>query len=350
MKTAKILKISICFLLFWVSKPAQGFAQIPCKLDLIFRHKSIGIQSITFWNAKQEIVFQDLPYADSLRLEFNAHTDDLYTVFYLSSDKKYQKQIWLEPGSIKLYLSIQNEKLSIDTAIGTNLYYQTLAFNDAFALVKQDESKLLGFLTTAFNQYQKSPFSTYIAGLLLSNFQNNKAEMKKLQTMMGMQSEVVKSSFLYPSFYNRIRSSIEVEKIDFKKIRFFNEKGKKVSVKRKKEPYLVLDFWFVNCPPCIQQHKAIKNDFEAGQWPENIRWVGISTDKKIEKWQAYLSKSALPWENLLEPTASNLNLSKQLNLFAYPTYIVLNEKNNLVATFNAYDQVKKFFKSKNIEN
>lgn len=346
----KLLKLVSCFVLFFASKSIQALAQIPCKFDLVFRSESVEPHSIAFWNAKQEVHFQEIPYADSIRLEFNAYTDDIYTVFYLGPDKNYQKQIWLEAGNIKLYFSIQNENLSIDTAIGTELYYQTMAFNDSVTLTKQNETRLLGFLTAAFDQHQKSPFSTHIAGLLLSNFQNNKAEMKKLQTTMEMQSEVVKSSFLYPSFYKRIRSSTEVEKIDFKKIRFLNEKGKKVSVKRKKEPYLVLDFWFVNCPPCIQQHKAMKNDFEEGQWHEDIRWVGVSTDKKIEKWQAYLSKSVLPWENLLEPAESNLNLSRRLNLFAYPTYIVLNEKNNLVATFNAYDQVKKFLKSKNIDN
>ncbi|MEM6806472.1 MAG: TlpA disulfide reductase family protein, partial [Bacteroidota bacterium] len=110
-----------------------------------------------------------------------------------------------------------------------------------------------------------------------------------------------------------------------------------------KNQLTVLDLWFVRCPPCVKDHKEIKKDVEDGLYQDkNLSFIGISRDRDFSLWQAYVEKHQLPWTNLNVEYTEGPNLIDELSISGFPTYLVLNDKGEILKTYNSYKQLRPF--------
>lgn len=63
----------------------------------------------------------------------------------------------------------------------------------------------------------------------------------------------------------------------------------------------------------------------------NAELIGISTDTNQEKWVNYLVKKNINWKNY---RIGEMNLDKNLGIWSFPTYIILDKENNVIGSYS----------------
>lgn len=100
--------------------------------------------------------------------------------------------------------------------------------------------------------------------------------------------------------------------------------GKKVELSRLKGKVVVLNFWFVNCPPCRQEIpdlNQLTRDF-AGQ---EVIFLGIARDDQSQLEQ-FLKETPFDYQQI----ASGSAIAAQYGIKGYPTHAVLGKDGKVV--------------------
>lgn len=92
--------------------------------------------------------------------------------------------------------------------------------------------------------------------------------------------------------------------------------------------------WFINCPPCLKDHKLIatKQDFLK---KHNVELIGISIDKDYSDWKNYLETNNYSWQNFRE-IDSLKRITADMGIWSFPTYLHLDNEGNIKARFNSF--------------
>ena len=133
---------------------------------------------------------------------------------------------------------------------------------------------------------------------------------------------------------------LSVDKVDLAGYSFLNKDSLTTQLQLNGAEYYVLDFWFLACPPCIEQHAAIMKKLSDLN-NRRIKLIGISTDEDLKKWQDYLAKHDYKWPNYLEDKMHSI--SKDLSFSVFPTYLILNSKGDIIDTYNSFSAILKRF-------
>ena len=121
--------------------------------------------------------------------------------------------------------------------------------------------------------------------------------------------------------------------------------GKTVPLDLHQTEFTVIDFWFKNCPECIEEMMQFENAIKNATQPVTI--INMSIDK-FPLWKqafdstnqrlAFLSKPVPGWKHLMVAPDSMLNKSggqlvaDKLPVTGYPSYFVLDKTGNIIAT------------------
>lgn len=112
--------------------------------------------------------------------------------------------------------------------------------------------------------------------------------------------------------------------IDFSQYTFNTPNGKNQKVDLKKGKLYLLDFWFIECPPCVRDHKKIQQN-RTKLTEQNVEVIGFSIDRNVKDWKTYLSKHNYNWQQynqyFQEPS-----LRKDLKIKMYPRYFLVDDK------------------------
>ena len=121
---------------------------------------------------------------------------------------------------------------------------------------------------------------------------------------------------------------------------FLNVKDKKevLSIDLHKK-YTLIDYWYSHCGPCIGEFPELRNLFEKYH-DKGFDIKGISVDNKenVNAWKDAIKKYHLPWQQFLDLNGSE---ARKLNIDAFPTNFLLNEKGEIIAKNIEPDQLKK---------
>jgi peroxiredoxin len=165
----------------------------------------------------------------------------------------------------------------------------------------------------------------------LKLFQNNKKELKFIEQILNKQPKTTKEHRIYQAIENRLEKLREIKRIELNDYSLIDTNGDISKIKtQQNKKYMVLDFWSTSCPPCIKEHKEILanpnmfNDL-------NAELIGISTDANQEKWVDYLEKKNVNWKNYRIEKSS---LDKDLGIWSFPTYIILDKENNVLGSYS----------------
>jgi len=131
-----------------------------------------------------------------------------------------------------------------------------------------------------------------------------------------------------------------VSSINLSKYKFNNIDNKLTSIKLEKSKTYLLDFWFVNCPPCVRDHKLISKKMNFFK-ENNIELIGISTDRNHSDWKNYLTKNNYNWKNYRE-TDSLKRVTKDMVIWSFPTYLLLNGEGEIKARFNSFKDFENY--------
>ena len=154
-------------------------------------------------------------------------------------------------------------------------------------------------------------------------------------------STAIKNTYAGKTLANKLHSaSIVSIGNKFPHFSFLNTKNKKeaLSIDPHKK-YTLIDYWFSHCGPCISEFPELKSLFEKYH-DKGFDIKGISVDDKenVKAWKDVIKQYNLPWEQFLD---LNHYEAGKLNIDAFPTNFLLNEKGEIIAKNIEPDQLKK---------
>jgi thiol-disulfide isomerase/thioredoxin len=95
----------------------------------------------------------------------------------------------------------------------------------------------------------------------------------------------------------------------------------KINLKEEKGKIFVLNFWFINCPPCRMEIPSLNGLVESFRGNDNVRFVAIGLDNKYNI-EDFLKK--LPFEyNIIENGGF---LADRYGVHTFPTHVVISRE------------------------
>jgi Thioredoxin-like len=333
------LFLTLLFSIFF----AQLIAQT--KIDLVLIRSNELIETISFFNLKGNASFENMPFSDSIRLDFPSIGDDIFNIEYKNGDRYFKQQAWLGANTSKIYVSIADNELKIESIKGDDTYYKFTEFQKGMASLNgASEPTISEYILTRIAENANSPLSLAFAEVFVKKLKNNKEEIKKIKKILESQPAEVKNHLIHAGIYLRVSALLNTESVDFQSLTFMNRQLEQTIISSQNESYTILDFWFVACAPCVKQHQQMKKDFEADIWNGAVRLIGISTDEDLDAWRRYLNDHEIKWDNYIENFNQDDKLSNQLGVMTYPTYCLLDKNYGVSKLFSSYEELKRYLR------
>lgn len=297
------------------------------------------IDKIDVFDLSQQEIYSS-NYKDTVSFQFKKNIINCYNIRYHEKGKLYRQQIWLDTGNIQINTHIDAEKLIIDTVINAPIYYKAIDFYKSYAdiLKTNDTANINRFLMTAYEENLNNLFSYSIGQSFVLRNQNSKSSLINFKSLFERQGDRFSWFLLYPMVVERTNSILSTNTIKITDFSFFDIKNQKAKIDLSGADYYLLDFWFLACVPCIQDHKEMKIALQKFQ-QKNIQIIGISIDHqdKYRDWKNYLIKNNYSWPNYLQDAKNSV--TNQLSIATYPTYVILNKEGQIMGSYNSFAEV-----------
>ncbi|WP_127139779.1 TlpA family protein disulfide reductase [Flagellimonas marinaquae] len=280
-----------------------------------------------------------LPLKDTIKVNFEEKLNDLYNIAFYTENGRKANQIWLNGNNVIVNAKL-TDKIEIDSVINSDLYYRSINFSKNYGELiqnKSDSTAIDKFLLENISQNIQSPFSFAVANTFIHRNQNNKAKIGKLFDILSTQSDTLKNHLI--SIHGKIENILKVNFLNTGDYKFANIDNQLSSINIEKSKMYLLDFWFVNCPPCIRDHKLISK--KLGLLKEKkVELIGISTDRNHSVWKEYLKKQNYNWKNYRE-IDSLKRVTKDMAIWSFPTYLLLKSNGEIKARYNSFRDFEK---------
>lgn len=304
------------------------------------------IDSVLIMDLGQQRENYKVQLQDTITINFKDSINDLYNVWFYKNGKIVSSplstnQFWLKGDKVLIKGKI-DKGIVLDTIIGSDLYYASKKANKKLKTLSNQKVN-----DSVFNQNYLSliennidnPFSLALASQFINRNQNKPSSLKKLKALLRLQDKNLKS---HPYFrpYQRLNKILKVEDLDFSKYQYFNSDLELSTIQLDKDKKYIIDFWFVNCAPCIKDHKYIATKKE---WlkENNVELIGISKDKNHELFNKYLSSKNYDWKNYREED-NEKSIRNELDINTFPTYLIIENGTSIVKAYNSFEEVEKF--------
>ena len=154
-------------------------------------------------------------------------------------------------------------------------------------------------------------------------------------------STAIKNTYAGKSLAKKLHSAsiVNIGK-KFPHFSFLNTKDKKevLSIDPHKK-YTLIDYWYSHCGPCISEFPELKSLFEKYHDKGfDIKGISIDNKENVNAWKNVIKQYHLPWKQFLD---LNHYEAGKLNIDAFPTNFLLNEKGEIMAKNIEPDQLKK---------
>lgn len=93
--------------------------------------------------------------------------------------------------------------------------------------------------------------------------------------------------------------------------------------------YILIDFWYSSCGPCIGQFEELKRIYSLYK-KGGFNIVGIANESTgtIEKWRNVIDKHKLPWKQYIDMKGFECN---NLNINSFPSNFLINQEGKIIA-------------------
>ncbi|WP_316757792.1 TlpA disulfide reductase family protein [Pedobacter aquatilis] len=328
MKLFSLITLFFC----WGVVNAQTKIQISTKNPL-----QLKIDRVEVFDLSQK-EFYELNYSDSLTFSFEKSNIDCYNIRYIIGKKTLREQIWLNPGNPKVLVHLDSAKVTVDTVLNSASYNEHANFKRVYKelLQKKDTVQLNQILLESFRRNLDNPFSLLYGDLYLNINQNSKIQLLKLKPLLQSQGDKFKWFVLYSGVVNRFHTLLTQNNIELAGYSFYDQQNKITKIAPKTSAFIVLDFWFLTCIPCLKDHKEIaKNISEINK--RNAEFISISIDSDLQKWKNYIKSNNYTWRNYLQ--IKPVTITNDFNISSYPTYIILNRAGEIMSINNSFTEV-----------
>jgi thiol-disulfide isomerase/thioredoxin len=150
-------------------------------------------------------------------------------------------------------------------------------------------------------------------------------------------SNRIKSSKLFKIFIDDI-SKVKIRQFEkFPKIELKNTNIETVKLILPQKKYVLIDFWFSRCKPCLEQIPVLKDIYNKNR--DIFEIIAVSTDRSenIEVWKKRINEKEINWINYLDENGT-FALSQKINSF--PTNFLLDEKGYIIKKNISLEELK----------
>ncbi|MDG2194863.1 MAG: TlpA disulfide reductase family protein [Polaribacter sp.] len=316
------MRKTLCLLLILISKLTFGQTEFCIRIN-----SDVDIDIVTVHSLNLSKKFSSEFENGIAIVKIPITSSDQYSIFI--ADKKIGG--WFNSGKIDVYLDYKENELSVSKTLNTPVYDRQVKYFKDYKVFLDDKSIGTEFIKNTIIENDQDAFVLLPLNQYLKLFQNDKKELKFVEEFLEKQPKATKEHMVYGMIKSRLEKLKEIKKIELNKYSLIDLNGKTSKIKiEPNKKYTILDFWFTNCPPCIKEHKEIlanPNIFNN----LNAELIGISTDETQEKWLNYLEKKKVNWKNYRIEKSS---LDKDLGIWSFPTYIILDQENNVLGSYS----------------
>lgn len=257
------------------------------------------------------ITINKAKYLNEYRIIYNKPLDDKKPweqyFLYVFDDKDIKREI-IDTGGSEI-----NFKLSPDEEKYSRLFYKNKEKYNLDSLVIENKNSLVGSEIL------------YIKYCLRNEPVNR---IDSLYSLLDNRIRKTKVGKLVEKYIETKPETIIVGN----KIRDFtlpDTKDKMIRLCSVKSEFILLDFWFTTCVPCIQKFASLSEIYKSTNRAK-FEIIGITIDKKVMKshWLDLISRRELNWINLMD-SDENLVMGK-FGINQFPTAILLNGKKKII--------------------
>jgi hypothetical protein len=297
-----------------------------------------SLKMLSFNNSEGLVVKSGNPYY----FNFKDSINDAYSLTFYKDGTAYSKKLFLNGKNLKIKAKLESENFEIDTVIGSHVYDKSIAFYtslDSLNLLKVDDFKVNDFLLSSVKENLNHPFAFDISERFLERNTNYKLRLINLKSLLDQQPEDLKSHAL--SVHRTLTDLVKTEYLNLSDFKFYDRNGNITKVDLSHQGDYLLDFWFVQCPPCVKDHKNIAKHLDLFAI-NNVELVGISIDTEADKWLNYLETNHYKWQNYRE-LGSDDGLVEAMNVWEFPTYVLVANTGEVRTKFYAFEELEHYF-------
>ena len=323
------MKQTFCLLIIFISSLTFGQSEF-----CIHIKSDVDIDSISVTGINLPGKFKSELKNGIAKVEIPSKSSDQYSIYV--ADKRIDS--WFNKGEIDIYVDYTKNKLSISKTTNTPIYHRQVKYFKEYRSFLKDKTNGTDFIKNTIIENDQDAFVLVPINHYLKLYQNDKNKLRFVENFLNKQPLSTKQHTIYSMISSRIEKLKSTNKIDLEKYSFITTEGKKSTIEINSNlNFTILDFWFTACPPCIKEHNEIlanPNMFRN----LNAEIIGISTDKKQDKWIKYLKKKNVNWKNF---RIDESNLNKDLGIWSFPTYVILDNESNVLGSYsNIEDTIK----------
>jgi hypothetical protein len=324
----------IHLVIFFLSLSATSQTQLQL---ILHTNKPIDSLLIIHWTDKE---IGRLPYNDTMYVDFRTRGIDFYHLNYIMGDgRPYYTPLFLDTGKIKIVSHIENEKLVVDSVIGSPIYETYVQWKSDYLLLRQkaDTAVLDSFLLSTYSDNLGNLFSFNIGNRYVDLHQNDKSKLYALLPLIARQTKEIKEQFGFSFLNERLLGIIGNDFVRLSDYPLIDAANQTTHAKTLTAKHVILDFWFVGCLPCMEDHQKIIKMIP-GLKQKQVELISISSDESYLKWKTYLGKAKYKWQHYKIGTG-NKNIIGQLGITTYPTYFLLDENGKIIYITSSLEEL-----------
>jgi len=285
------------------------------------------------------------PFKDTIKVDLNRTLSDLYNVYVHSGLNRIGTQLWLDGDKVIIDLMLENDKLEIRKVKSSNLYDASQHFTKKYQSLVQEKSDSVTidkFLFSEIREYMDTPLSHAMVLNYLDRNQNNRKKVDKVYRLMRMQTDSVKTHLINNT--DRITAILDNNAVQFGNYALGDINDQAMTIQLDTSKRYLLDFWFLQCAPCLRDHKRIAQEYSIFA-DNNIELIGVSRDNNYANWKRYLDKTKYPWLNVREQNPEH-RLTYDLSIWDYPAYALIDSQGSIEQRFRSFAQFKQYINNK----
>ncbi|GAB4158809.1 MAG: hypothetical protein Tsb0033_12490 [Winogradskyella sp.] len=269
--------------------------------------------------------------------------NDAFKLNIFKDGNVLSKKVFLEGSDIKIKGKLTLDDFIIDTVLNSAIFYKQVQFQTTLDSLKSsngNDTLINEILLEQIKENINHPLSFEISDYYIEKNKNHKAKLQPLQLILDQQSNDLKTHAL--SVHRTLNELLKEEYLDLSQFNFYDRQGNLSKVNLSHKGDYLIDFWFVQCPPCVRDHKKIAKYLDTLK-DHNTELIGISIDTVEDKWLNYLNTNHYYWQNYRELGEDN-DLVDAMNVWEFPTYILVDNNGVVKTKFYSFEEIANYFK------